>query len=276
MFRNSFASPPSEPFRMMRIRPSCSTRKSRPEPSGASDIQSGRSCRDNAGKTLCSSICGNGCAPALWFPNRHEAVARVAINNVLLKLSKALAWTMLELHSANWVHRAFTPNNILLFGEQKEQGVRFDWDLPYLVGFDSSRLDSCISDQQSHGKKELSLRIYTHPDRQVQEYVRYQKAHDVYSLGVVLLEIGRLQSFLEHEWRSKLESLSPDQMRELFVRKARGLTSVLGQRFAKLVVTCLTGLFSEGGQEDDYIFLSGFHDEVCEPLADIEFSMCRG
>jgi len=192
-----------------------------------------------------------------------------------LRLSKALAWTMLELHSADWVHRALTANNILIFGEQKDQRVKFDWDSPYIAGFDSSRSDSGISDEQNHGKKEFSIRVYTHPDRQTQEYIRYQKVHDIYSLGVILLELGRLQSFLEPDLVYKLEHLSPHKMREMFIQKAQQLKAVMGERFAKVVINCLTGRFMENvSQEDDYVLLSSFHDEICEPLADIQFCMC--
>ena len=187
------------------------------------------------------------------------------------KLAKALAWTMLELHSVDWLHRAFNPDNILLFGVRVDRGIQFDWGAPYVVGFDSSRSHTGDSDQLTHGRKELPIRVYTHPDRQSREYIRYQKLHDVYSLGVVLLEIGRLKSFMVSDWVDRLEKLSPNHLKKLFVEKAYALKSVMGQRFTKAVVTCLTGQFNaEVPEGDDYQFLSSFHDDICEPLAEIE------
>lgn len=188
-----------------------------------------------------------------------------------LKLAKALAWTMLELHSVNWVHRAFNPDNILLFSVQDDHGIRFDWSAPYVVGFDSSRSDTGISDQQTYGRKELAIRVYTHPDRQSKEYIRYQKLHDIYSLGVVLLEIGELKSFMATDRVDRLEKSSANQLKKLFVHKANALKALMGQRFAKAVVVCLTGQFDVDVPEgDDYLFLSSFRDDVCEPLAEIE------
>jgi hypothetical protein len=187
------------------------------------------------------------------------------------KLAKALAWTMLELHSVNWVHRAFNPDNILLFGVRVDRGIRFDWGAPYVVGFDSSRSHTGDSDLLTHGRKELPIRVYTHPDRQSREYIRYQKLHDIYSLGVVLLEIGRLKSFMAADWVDRLEKLSANNLKKLFVEKANALKSVMGQRFTKAVVTCLTAQFNSDVPEgDDYQFLSSFRDDVCEPLANVE------
>jgi hypothetical protein len=60
-----------------------------------------------------------------------------------LKLVKALTRTMLGLHSVNWVHKAFNPDNILLFGVQVDRGIR---GAPYVVGFDLSRSDTGVSD----------------------------------------------------------------------------------------------------------------------------------
>lgn len=188
-----------------------------------------------------------------------------------LELVKTLAWTMLELHSVNWVHRSFTPNNILLFSHQIGRDVRIDWRSPYVVGFDLSRSDTGVSEEKTHGEMELAIRIYTHPQRQSREYMRYQKSHDIYSLGVILLEIGRLESFMDSAWAGKLDKLSPDQLKEMFVRKARAPSSVLGTRFCNAVLTCLTGDFHGSiPDDDDYLFLSNFRDEVCEQLSEIE------
>src|SRR5262245_46900311 len=56
---NSFVSLPLAPFWIMTMRPSCSTKKKRSDPSGASDIHTGR-LNVNSGKTRRSSIFGRG------------------------------------------------------------------------------------------------------------------------------------------------------------------------------------------------------------------------
>ena len=149
---------------------------------------------------------------------------------------------MLELHSVNWVHKSLNPDNILLFGEETGEGlIRFDWSSPYLVGFGSSRSNTGVSDKQPGDQIEFGTRMYLHPDRQLKEYTRYQKIHDMYSLGIVLLEIGRLELFRESRSALKLQECSPHHLKDTFVKKAKGLKVVLGKRFTKAVVTCLTG-----------------------------------
>jgi hypothetical protein len=44
---------------------------------------------------------------------------------------------MFQLHSVDWLHKSFHPNNILLFGNPVSGAVQFDWSAPYVVGFDS-------------------------------------------------------------------------------------------------------------------------------------------
>ena len=64
MFKNSFASPPSESFLKTRIFPAWPTAKNRPEPSGASLIQTRRSIF-KFGRTCLNSIFGSDCADAM-------------------------------------------------------------------------------------------------------------------------------------------------------------------------------------------------------------------
>ena len=77
-----------------------------------------------------------------WAELSDSAV--YSIDFLHLKLAKALALTLFELHSVDRVHRSFHPD-ILLFYEQIPHGaVHFDWSSPSLVGFDSSRSNSRI------------------------------------------------------------------------------------------------------------------------------------
>ena len=86
----------------------------------------------------------------------------------------------------DWVHKSFYPDNILLF---RDRNGLFDWSSLYLVGFDASRRNSGISQECLHDAFRLS-KLYTHPSRQLEFYQSYKNQY-IYSLGVVLLEIGR-------------------------------------------------------------------------------------
>ena len=188
-----------------------------------------------------------------------------------LRLGKALAWTLFDLHSVDWVHKSFHTDNILLFGEEiSPDSVNFDWSCPYVVGFDGSRSNSGISGKQT--SRELSVsRLYTHPDRQLKEYERYKKTHDIYALGVVLLEIGLLSSFWgDRQETENLNNMAPQQIKEKLVQKARTLHVILGKGFRDVVLTCLTEQFVH--KTDDYQLLKEFRCKICEKLDQIKIS----
>lgn len=135
---------------------------------------------------------------------------------------------------------------------------------------------------------------YVHPERQdMQHYVRFEKYHDIYSLGLVLLEIGRLASFTESRWVDEWEKLSPWKVQQTLVQKARDLKAVVGPKFSGAVVDCLTYPFgrpaenqtvseieeqiesgtntstNSGDQLDNALLLLDFRGKVCEQLEQI-------
>jgi len=186
-----------------------------------------------------------------------------------LQLAKALAWTVYEIHTVDWVHQSICPDNILLFGEELPCGVvRFDWSNPYVVGFDSSRSNKGVSGKLNF-RGEWATRLYTHPDRLLDEYARYQKIHDIYSLGVVLLELGRMASFMEDGQAENLIKSSPHEVKKAFIAKAKSLQPVLGRCYYEVVKACLLGQFDG---VDEYDFMSEFRSQVSEKLDQIRLS----
>src|SRR5208282_655428 len=124
-----------------------------------------------------------------------------------------------ELHCVDWVHQSLNPDNILLFGEEiASDVVKFDWSCPFIMGFSSSRSNSGASGQQNF-RGTWASRLYTHPDRQLEDYERYKKTHDIYSLGVILLEIGRARSFMEDNRTEELNWMSPHKLKDYFALK---------------------------------------------------------
>lgn len=110
------------------------------------------------------------------------------------KLALGLARCISQLHMVNWVHEGFRSENILLFPSNKKPA----WNEPWVLGFESSRPDSFFS----AGRADYCAArdVYRHPDRQGRPEQVFNKLHDIYALGVVLLEIGKypisLGSFL--------------------------------------------------------------------------------
>lgn len=204
--------------------------------------------------------------------NSHKTLLARNLEN-RFNLAKTLASTLFRFHSANWVHRSFSPDNILLFGERAGSGfIAFDWSHPYVVGFASSRYENAHSEEVS--SKTRAIQPYVHPDRQGDDYIRFRKSHDIYSLGVVLLEIGRLDSFLGERWVNEWKDVKPHKVRDVLVRKVLDLKGALGPRFAEATLSCLTFPFginpeNKNLEEENNLLLEDFRLNVYEKLQQI-------
>jgi hypothetical protein len=98
------------------------------------------------------------------------------------------------------VHESFRSENILFFPRIHEDQVdgsleqTLDVSEPWVFGFQFSRPETYFS----HGVADICLArdVYRHPHRQRSPTQVFSKIHDIYALGVVLLEIGLLFSGL--------------------------------------------------------------------------------
>ncbi|KAI4249108.1 MAG: hypothetical protein LQ352_005704 [Teloschistes flavicans] len=186
--------------------------------------------------------------------------------NARLNIAQMLARSVMFLHDCQFVHKSLRPDNIICFATQGECP-----DKPYMIGLDRFRLIDTRSKRLSDDLWYKDL--YRHPTRQgIRPEKDYSMQHDIYSLGVCLLEIGLWQSFLS--WEDDLESPTPreeyvlkkdlaikDPRRRAFQVKKRliklaeeRLPGSMGQIYTSTVVSCLTcldaGNTGFGDQED--------------------------
>jgi serine/threonine protein kinase len=184
-----------------------------------------------------------------------------------LHLAKALAHTMYNIHSVQWVHKSFNPDNILLFGiRTSDDAVVFDWANPYVVGFDASRANLAHSDKLSTSLR-WENRAYTHPERQREGDVkRFSKTFDIYSLGVVLLEIGLLECFKHSSYRKApaWTDIPARQVQDKFLLLAGDLKRLVGKTYSEVVVACLRGFSFEDDDSHETYLLAAFRSLVCE------------
>ena len=113
--------------------------------------------------------------------------------------------------------------------------------------------------------------LYRHPYRQgLNPEEIYVMQHDIYSLGVCLLEVGLWESFLSYEDKAPApfpaavlgistkspEFRQPALMKEHLVALAkRDLAKRMGKRYEKVVVNCLTCLDEDNidfGDQDEF------------------------
>jgi hypothetical protein len=199
-----------------------------------------------------------------------------------LDLAKSLAATISHLHSVQWVHKSFNPDNILLFGRRippstttiPSPSLQFDWSHPYLVGFDASRANRAHSDKLPSNLR-WENRVYTHPSKQRSlQTPRFEYKFDIYSLGVVLLEIGRLQCFKHDQYRkcSAWTNIPATEVQRKFVEMARELRGRVGRTYAEIVEVCLVAGFDVREDDaDETKLLDAFRSDVCEKFDLIQY-----
>jgi len=183
-------------------------------------------------------------------------------------LARQLGKSVMFVHSAGFVHKNIRPETILIFEEKNSTDI---W--AFLTGFESFRLAEGHTLYQGDEKWEKNL--YRHPTRQgVQPEDVYSMQHDIYSLGVCLLEVGMGSSLVL--WNPEEDTLLPSALiatevnstvkdrrkksfetKKTLVNLARSeLPSKMGRKYTEIVVTCLTCLDkSNNGFGDESEFL---------------------
>ncbi|KAF9890376.1 hypothetical protein FE257_006044 [Aspergillus nanangensis] len=179
--------------------------------------------------------------------------------NERVKLAVSLARSIVFLHSSCFVHKNISPENILLL-HNNHQPTDVLGNL-FLVGFERFRLAEGRTYMSGDSAWEKNL--YRHPKRQgLHPEEEYTMQHDIYSVGVCLLEIGLWTTFVCYSEDPKsVTTPSPalrpieghigarDQQRaatlikDILVREAlTRLPAVMGQIYSDVVVSCLTCL----------------------------------
>ncbi|KAL3444375.1 hypothetical protein BJX65DRAFT_319991 [Aspergillus insuetus] len=184
-----------------------------------------------------------------------------------LGLSKCIA----QLHMVQWLHESFRSDNVLLFphwtGEEPNHRLDVNHSQPWVFGFEYSRPEPFFSAGPSDF--EPSRDIYRHPDRQGQPTKMFQKLHDIYALGVVLLEIGIWEPALKFEKDMFARVRNPMAVQAQLVKHARKqLEAKVGRRYMEVVLRCLTGDFGVGGDDtkEDLRLQQAFRYQVIDVL----------
>lgn len=114
----------------------------------------------------------------------------------------------------------------------------------------------------------LEKNLYRHPDRQGTPTISFQKHHDIYSLGVVLLEIGLCMtaSRIYQNATARMKTgvlMNPRGIQNLYIDIAnRKLPHNMGPAYRGAVVKCLSGSF----QETDTDLTIEFYEEVVQSI----------
>jgi hypothetical protein len=204
------------------------------------------------------------------------------------EIARELAKSVSYVHSFGFVHKNIRPEAVLRFiegGEEDDSAVMNAGALEKkpatycLVGFENFRHEDGWT--QRRGDDTLERNLYRHPSRQGSSPREdYVMQHDIYSLGVCLLEVGLWTSFINYQQvtgqesptllpalsasldlpidildgscSSKvygfLETIGKDHLVSL--ARAR-LPGSMGSRYTEIVETCLTCLDPENADFGD-------------------------
>jgi hypothetical protein len=161
------------------------------------------------------------------------------------KLAKDLAVSLLKFHEARWLQKNISSFNIGFFHLEKDTWLS-GMDKPYFLGFLNSRPNKMsvftefVVDENQQD--------YQHPAYiEGSGKVRYQPQFDYYSLGLVLLEIGRWKSL---EKMSKNRGRSDDLLMSLTSKEVPTLEQSMGSIYRDVVESCLSGKFERSEQTE--------------------------
>ncbi|KAL8708239.1 MAG: hypothetical protein Q9220_006816 [cf. Caloplaca sp. 1 TL-2023] len=161
------------------------------------------------------------------------------------ELAKTLVSTVFEILNIGWLHKNIQPKNVLFW---PKLGTKDDPDYskPYLVGFDISRPNQ---------PGEMSEKPLSDPDDDIYRHPRYRAANsgpflpsfDMYSLGIMLFEIGIWRNVgYQGQRRSSRPNLETHNSDPHYIEKVvlngpvMDLKRHMGAKYRDAVMACLS------------------------------------
>ncbi|KAK4188319.1 hypothetical protein QBC35DRAFT_208831 [Podospora australis] len=189
------------------------------------------------------------------------------------KIAKKLLDSLHLMHTGNWIHRKIRSDHIIFFPSQARDGepdpTRLDFDTPLLVGFHAPRLEldvgagyeapkplehirplQPIANMINNKTRIIAVDAYQHPDHRRNVDAPYRRQYDLYSVGVVLLELGLWDTVENLEKRDiaargyhptvvpSVNDILKDA--DVIAAAAKKLDSITGSIYANVVRDCLS------------------------------------
>ncbi|EJC99801.1 uncharacterized protein FOMMEDRAFT_160243 [Fomitiporia mediterranea MF3/22] len=185
-----------------------------------------------------------------------------------------LATSVLIVHSLNLVHKDIRPDSILVFESLKPLNAKEDdffpkkLGSPYLARFDRARSEDVDTVINPFAYSPYMRDLYTHPVHTTSaEHIRYSMRDDIYSLGVVLIEVALWKSLFSWSEQKKCYDadfswfdFSVEKYKQIFTDRGqpeyrnrgwlvrwdlielaeREIPVIMGTTFKDVVVSCLT------------------------------------
>ncbi|KAI4130346.1 MAG: hypothetical protein LQ338_001781 [Usnochroma carphineum] len=171
-----------------------------------------------------------------------------------ISLAHKISVCVLYLHAVNWLHKSLRSDSIIFFPPSRSITE------PYLTGYEYARADR-PGETTTGGDVDEWTELYVHPNYQGPGTKGlYRKTFDIYSLGIVLLEIAYWQPIekimgLNMESQTIFEDIKKIRERLLQPRSdvMEMVKANLGDRYFGAVKSCILGreAFGIGSKEDE-------------------------
>jgi hypothetical protein len=213
--------------------------------------------------------------------------------NDRIKVAQQVAISVFCLHTISWLHKGLRSASILFLHSEEHP-----WDTtvkPFISGFEYARPDS-TDVTSTRPPNDLLWAAYCHPTYQGNDPGPYRKQFDVYSLGIILLEIAYWKTaddilgitrFAEQTKAKELSKQEVDRKIQLRFRDTRRrildephllqpVRSNMGIRYYNAVRACIEGFdTADFGQAersasvDDVVMQQSFLRQVIDMLQGI-------
>lgn len=168
-----------------------------------------------------------------------------------IALASVIAESLFYLHAVSWLHKGLRSDNIVFIRQQSLNTSGDHEDVanissPILSGFDYSRPD-LIDEQTFRNGMTVEHELYRHPDLLQLRTKRSRKSHDIYSLGLILIEIALWRPIEEivgvQIRRSRLLEVGQKlaQLDERGNALRAELAAQVGDEYAEVVSRCVVG-----------------------------------
>ncbi|KAE9369836.1 hypothetical protein N431DRAFT_485650 [Stipitochalara longipes BDJ] len=166
-----------------------------------------------------------------------------------LGICHVLAQTISQCMSVGWRHRNIRSRNVLFFFDEADLSTASDkvFGGPILCGFEESRLQDDYS-MKTYGDNTMGSKVYRHPQRWGQTPADYNGYHDLYSFGVILLEVGLwepvLSALQRYSGKKSVDELTAEEVRIALLKASKDEAEhKCGSRYGKMVEMCLKSDF---------------------------------
>ncbi|KAB5557952.1 prion-inhibition and propagation-domain-containing protein [Coniochaeta sp. 2T2.1] len=173
-----------------------------------------------------------------------------------VRLALAISNCLLYLHAVNWLHKGLRSHNIVFF--RATEG-HIDYSKPYLSGFDFSR-PARPDEMTDIPGDDAEFDLYRHPRAQSTnpgERARFKKSFDIYSLGVLLVEIAHWDT-IDHIMRINISVARSRPSIALRLKSGlliadtmEAIGAAMGEVYEKATRICISGGQALGLEDKD-------------------------